>query len=165
MRSRSKFSALVLFLAVVSAIPALAAEKWKGTPPTQRFNFGGLMGMGIIDSTTGFAVRGTAAVRLLQRGFVGDDINNQVFLEGHLGPAWLPGATFGQYSAHLRWDFHLDDFWTLYSVGGFGGAFRSDRFIVLPRFGIGAVWDVFAQFGLRAELTADFIGVGVHFAL
>lgn len=144
---------------VLAAEPA-RHEDWKGPSPAPKFYFGGLAGMGVLDTAIGFSLLGTAAIRLVERGFA-NDINNQVFLEGQAGPVFFRGLTAFQYHVHLRWDFNKNEDWTFYAIGGLGGILATGRTVFYPHFGVGAMWHVFARFSLRAELSHEFTGMGV----
>src|SRR5207244_3632515 len=67
-------------------------EDWKGTPETNRFEVGVLSGLGVVDSSAGFALLPTAAAKILDHGFIGD-INNTAFIETEMGPLFLSGRT------------------------------------------------------------------------
>src|SRR3569832_1626005 len=77
---------------------------WKGPPSPGEATFGGVIGMGIIDNSSGFALIGTLSKKIVKNGFV-PDITNSVSVEGQLGPVFLSPGTAWFYSAHLRWDF------------------------------------------------------------
>ena len=73
-----------------------------------------------------------------------------------------------QYSAHLRWDFTYNEFWTFYGLGGIGGftipkAFGSSTFTIHPRFGAGVEYQTKTALMFRGELSGDFMGFGVAF--
>lgn len=167
-----KHNLLVALFALVSAAQGLAAQKaFKGESPSQNFHVGGMAGIGVIDSRVGASFQGTAAVKIMNRGFV-DDINNQLFVEAAFGPLLLSGSTVFQYSFHLRWDFIKDLDWTFYALGGFGGMITGSSYspappapgravsYFYPRFGLGAMWGLFEMVSLRAELSHEFIGLG-----
>lgn len=161
-----RFTGFLLLLAF--ALPALslgaAAENWKGKPYDNMFDVGGMAGLGILDGRAGFDIRGNAAVKIMNRGFV-PDINNQLFIEAQPGVLFVYSSSAFVYSLHLRWDFTFNDDWTFYALGGVGGAFTGtdlgSRSEVYPRFGIGARWNVYANFGFRFELSHEFTGIGI----
>src|SRR5262249_22297313 len=134
------------------------AEDWKGKPTPANFGFGALAGLGVIDSTGGFALMGTAARKLFQPGFV-PDLNDTVWIEAEVGPMFTSGATAFMYSAHLRWDFEKDPIWTFYALGGLSGSITpaslGSHFELFPRFGAGALWTVSPLFQLRGELSHE----------
>jgi len=167
----------LLLLAGFLSINALGAEKaFKGESPTYQFTVGGLTGVGVVDSRMGYSLLGTAAVKVINRGFA-DDLNNQVFLEAAFGPLFVAGTTAFQYSFHLRWDFVKDEDWTFYALGGLGGVITGSTYspvaagptkassMFYPRFGIGAMWGLFEVASLRAELSHELIALGVVFLL
>src|SRR5690349_16359031 len=99
-------------------------EPWKGKPYDFKFNLSVMAGAGIIGSQVGFGLNGLVAFKIDHDGFL-DDINDQVFLELSGGPVFMQGSTLGAWSAHLRWDFHKNETWSFYAIGGFGGNFGS----------------------------------------
>ncbi len=154
-----------------------AVEKaFKGHSPTYQFNVGGLTGLGVVDSRPGYSLLGTAAVKIINRGFV-EDINNQVFLEVAFGPLFVGGGTAFQYSFHLRWDFVKDEDWTFYAVGGLGGVITGSSYspiplgpakassMFYPRLGLGAMWGLFSVASLRFEISHELLAMGVVFLL
>lgn len=144
-----------------------AGEDFKGQPSPQRYQFGGLTGLGILDSKAAFAIIGTVAVKMVEAGFV-EDINDPVFAELQLGPLFVQGSTAWHYSTHLRWDFIKDSAWTLYGLGGFGGnitgAALGDRWTLFPRFGAGAFWTPRLGLTFRGEISHELTAIGVAFA-
>jgi hypothetical protein len=165
-----------LSLALLSApLPALAApalgtvEDWKGKVDPSDLSLGALAGMGILDSSAGFALLGTLSKKIDYDGWV-PDIANSVSLEAEAGPLWVSGATAFQYSLHLRADFQRDADWTFYALGGLGGNVTprvlGDRFILFPRFGIGAFYNVAGtSIAIRGEVSHELIAAGVHLPL
>src|SRR6476620_9165319 len=71
---------------------AYSAEDWKGTPDESSFSFGGLAGLGIIDTSAGFALLGTASQKIVRHGFI-PDIANSVSVEVAAGPVFMSGST------------------------------------------------------------------------
>lgn len=158
---------LRFFLGLICCLGSLSvnADDWKGAPAAGDGGFGGLVGMGLIDSSTGFALIGSASKKILHSGFV-PDITNSVSMEGQLGPVFLPRSTAWHYSAHLRWDFEKDVNWTFYALGGVGGnvlsVSSSSRVEVFPRFGVGAFWKMSPLINWRAEVSHELIALGVY---
>ena len=151
---------------------AHAAEDWKGTPPPVQWTAGGMAGLGVIDSTAGLYVSGNLAKKIQDRGFA-PDINNQVFAEGQGGPFFAKGSTAFMYGLNLRWDFILNEEWTIYGLGGLGGIVSGvalgDHFQLFPRFAAGAFWTFSHAFSppmsIRAELSHEWITAGLSFGL
>jgi hypothetical protein len=143
-----------------------STEPWKGPSPEEDFSVGAMAGVGFLNSDPGFTLLGTAAVKILDRGFVGD-INDQVFLEVAFGPLIQSTGTDLAYSLHLRWDFHRDDEFALYAIGGLGGVFVTEAIrgdtVIYPRFGIGLLYDVALNVSIRAELSREWMTAGVIF--
>jgi len=147
-------------------------EDWKGLLSTHEWSFAAMPGLGVINSTGGFTLQGALAKRILEQGFA-PEINNQVFIEVQAGPFFSsPGSAF-LFSTHLRWDFTLNSDWSFYALGGLGGNVTSASFgnqwQLLPRFGTGSVLNLERQtrlpIGIRAELSREFIVVGVQFRI
>jgi hypothetical protein len=169
MKLSSKFLlSLALALSVLSHPTANAApvEDWKGKAYDKNFQASVMSGMTIMGTAVGFGLMASFAGKILDKGFI-PDISNQVFLEGTLGPTFMSAGTGWQMGAHLRWDFHKNEFWTFYSLGGFGWDIIPNGFTNLvafhPRFGGGVLWDLFPQISLRGEISHEFIGVGAAF--
>ena len=160
------FSVLLAGLILVASGSA-RADDWKGQPDPSQFGLGALTGMGVIDNHVGFALLGAASKKILDTGFV-SDVNNSVWIEAELGPVFISGSTAFAYSAHLRWDFIKDPTWTLYALGGLAGNITGtalgDHFELYPRFGVGAMMNLVENMSLRAEISHEFIVVGVNFA-
>jgi hypothetical protein len=147
---------------VSTTIPTYTGEDYKSFHPMNNFTFGGSAGMGLVDTHAGFTLIGNIAAKVVKDGFI-PDIVNPVFLEAEFGPTFVSGATFWQYSTHLRWDFVKDAKWTLFALGGFGGNFGSnkygDRMALYPRFGVGAFYAL-DTIDLRFEFSHEMITVG-----
>ncbi len=159
--------AVVTLTSVVSAQEIeSSAEPWKGTPPDKEIHVGALAGLGIIDTTPGFALIGMASKKILSEGWI-PDINDQVFIEAEIGPMFNSGHTYWIFSGHLRWDFVRDDQWTFFALGGLGGnitgASLGDRAAVFPRIGVGAFYRVADNLLIRGELSHELIAAGVSF--
>ena len=151
-----------------NSTPSYAASAtdsdWKnpGLPPL--YNFGALTGLGIIDSYGGIAILGTASLTIIDRGFIAD-ISNSVATEIEAGPMITSGTAAFWYSLHIRWDFQKDDNWTLYALGGLGGAgtpsAMGGHFEIWPRFGAGAMYKLTSSLLLRGEVSHEFTGIGI----
>ena len=165
--SSIQISTSFLFSVLILSASALAAEDWKGQSPDHDFQLGGLVGLGVIDSSGGAAVLGTLAKRIAPHGFI-PEINNVAWIEAEVGPLFTSGTAAFFYSTHVRLDFIKDETWTYYFLGGLGGNIQSSKlgghFELYPRFGMGALWDVGAPFKIRAEVSHELIAVGVTFS-
>ena len=158
---------LLLCASAFSAEPAKTqrAEMWKGQSPGTRFNIGAMGGLAIVGSSAGGVLLGNVAVKILNRGFVGNDINDQVFVETQVGPVFFAGSTHVNLNFHLRWDFHKDEDVSLYALGGAGSLISSNVAMssqFYPRFGLGAMYH-FAMVSARAEISHESITAGVQF--
>jgi hypothetical protein len=144
-----------------------AAEDWKGEPPVIEVDFGALTGLGFYGGTAGFALLGTVAKKVINRGFA-PDINNQLYFEAQLGPMFFENSTPWFISTHLRWDFIRNETWTPYALGGLagyiGGNLNAD-WPVKPRLGLGSFWNVSPAVTLRGEVSSELFAAGVSFAL
>lgn len=142
------------------------AEDWKGEPYLSQVMFSALTGLAIIDNHTTFTVLGAAAKKILDRGFV-PEINDSVWIEAELGPAFNAGNAAFVYSAHLRWDFNENSTWTFYALAGFAGNITPvklgghDEFY--PRVGLGAVVHLIENLSIRGELSHEFVVAGAQF--
>lgn len=169
------FLGLLFSHVAVAASPAKPAvslepepEAWKGKPYATLFQFSFMSGVGLLGSSVGLPLNGAVAVKIAHQGFV-DDINDQAYLELMGGPLFVSNTLVGTYSLHLRWDFHKNDYWTFYSLGGlaaeFGGPLVGNYRSFHPRFGIGAMWNLFEFLSFRGEISHEFTGVGISYLL
>ena len=149
---------------------AQAAESWKGKSQMAPVELGLLTGFSLYGSSTNWSVLATGAYLIDDQGFA-DEIDDRLWLELEMGPAFFgtnhSSQTGMQYNAHLRWDFTLNEYWTFYGLGGFGGfvlpSSLGSSFTIHPRFGAGAEYQTKTALLFRGELSADFIGMGVAF--
>ncbi len=155
-------------MSVVITFPIAFAEDWKGADDGAEFHLGALTGIGVVDSSGGFAILASGAKKIIRNGFV-PDINNSVLIEMELGPMFVSKGTPFFYSTHLRWDFTKDSQWIFFAIGGVAGHITGSglgsRFLLFPRFGVGALWGVAETFLVRAELSHELIAAGVLFPL
>lgn len=153
--------------APVAGAPA-AVEDFKGAPAPQIMDFSAMTGLAIIDSSSAFTLLGTASRKIVDRGFV-SDVNNQVFVELAIGPAFFKGNTAFVFSTHLRWDFERDAKLRLFAIGGLGGnatgADAGNRWTLAPRFGIGALYQISDGLSLRGEISHEWMAAGVAIRL
>jgi len=144
--------------------PSVSHEDWKWPADPSEAHFGFLMGLGVLDSSAGVALLGTASKKIVHQGFV-PDLNNSVSIELQAGPLFIEGGRAFAYSTHLRWDFRRDGLWTFYSLGGVAGHVtnnsQGNRFLMFPRFGVGAMRDSSLGFAMRGELSHEFITFGL----
>jgi len=154
--------------AVGTVIPPTTSshEDYKSFNPGHTLTLGVSGGLGLVDTTEGFTLIGSAGARLVPDGFI-PDIVNPVFLEAQFGPMFARGSTIWMYSTHLRWDFVKDSVWTLFALGGFGGNISDnkvlgDRVAFHPRFGIGAFYDV-GSIVFRFDFSHELVTAGVSF--
>lgn len=166
--SKKTFTALTTAFLLLQA-PAFAApagQEWHAKGYTQQFQASFMTGMTIMGNRAGFGLQGLFAKQILEKGFF-PDITNQVYVEALFGPSFMTGGTGFQIGGHLRWDFHKNEIWTFYGLGGFGWdiipAGFTNTHAVHPRFGAGAFWHLFPQVSFRFELSHEFIGVGAAF--
>ncbi len=152
---------LLSFWASFAGTVGRAADlDWKGKPSASDLGVGAVTGLGIVNSSPGYVFLGTLSKKLLYSGFI-PDINNPVSLEVLLGPVFLSNGASWLYSAHLRWDFVKDSIWTIFAVGGVGGA----SFSLTPRFGVGSFYRINESISLRGDISHDLIACGVHFSI
>ncbi len=169
MKTFIQLCTFIFFITSLTGSFARAADPWKGhtdVPPIEV----GLMGGGaIFGSSTNFGVLASGAYLIKKDGWI-NDIDNRVWVELEMGPTFFDVAgrdhTGMEYSAHLRWDFTYDEYWTLYALGGLGGfvlpdAVSSSSFAIHPRVGLGAEYQTKVALLFRGEVSADFIGIGV----
>jgi len=167
-RMKKLFAPFVLFLFYFSSHAAVSSKPWQGARPAHRFSVGTLAGIGITGAFGGPTLLANAGFVIMPEGLV-PDMNNQLLIEIEAGPQFLPGSVLMPFSGHVRWDFHYDDFWTFYALGGIGGVIKDSSYAsqweLFPRFGVGAFWHFFVNFSFRAELSHEFVGLGVAFRI
>lgn len=139
-------------------------EQWKGKPYDSTFQFSALTGLGVNGASTGFSIYGGASVKIAHTGFL-DDVNDQAHVEVQAGPLFNSGVTSLVINGHLRWDFHKNDLWSFYALGGLGMTSSPGLTLFYPRFGIGAIWNLFEFLGFRAELSHELMAVGISYQL
>jgi hypothetical protein len=160
----------ILFCLQTFSSSAVAAENWKGTTETSPLELGAMTGMNIYGSDVNWSVLFTGAYLLNDKGWA-DDIDDRIWAELELGPSFFStggGSSTGmQYSAHLRWDFTYNEYWTVYGLGGLGGfilpSSLGSAFTLHPRFGVGLEYQTKTALMFRGEISHEFIGVGVAF--
>jgi opacity protein-like surface antigen len=164
---------LFAFIFAIGVVPPLAhaqtaqsQEPWKGASPQTDGTLTVMPGMSINGTDVELAIVGAAAKRIIERGFV-PDINDQVFLEVMLGPSITGDFTAWFYGVNLRWDFHYNEDWGIYGLGGLGGvivdANVGNDTSVHPRFGVGYLKALGSSMKFRAEAQSDFVGAGLMF--
>ena len=152
----------------IFSFTARAAEPWKGHTQVSPVELGLLTGFSLYGTDTNWSVLATGAYLLNEKGFA-EDLDNRIWLELEMGPAFFStgqsSQTGLQYSAHLRWDFTLNEYWTFYGLGGLGGyvlpSFLKNTFLIHPRFGAGAEYQTKTALLFRGELSQDFMGLGI----
>ena len=159
---------VTVFLSIPSSV--FAGEPWKGRTEVRPVELGIMSGMAIYGNEANWGILPSVAYLIKDHGFA-DDLDNRVWVELQAGPTFFSSAnstqTGFQHSIHLRWDFNYNEKWTFYGLGGFGGyglpKYRGSSFTIHPRFGAGAEYQTKAPFLFRAEVSAEFIGLGVAF--
>ena len=145
-------------------------ESWKGHTLTSPLELGVLSGMNLYGKDVNWSVLMTGAYLINETGWV-DDVDDRVWIEVEAGPAFfsvpIGNQTGLQYSAHLRWDFTYNEYWNFYALGGVGGYHLpvnlGDALTIHPRFGVGVQYQTKVALMFRAEISAEFMGVGVGF--
>lgn len=162
---------LVVGLALwASIVSARAEDLFKGKPPEGVFTFGVAAGIAPMGASGGLVPIGNVGAKIVNTGFV-PDINNQVWVEigGGVHVAFNGGLVSGLFSTHLRWDFIVNDEWTLFAAAGAGGYVTtvagSTTFVMFPRVAIGAVYYFVPQVGLRLDLSHEWTTVGLQVRL
>ena len=167
----SKFKSILLIFALfATASQSRAAEPWKGHTQVPPIEVGLLTGFSLYGSSANWSVLATAAYLIDDKGFV-DDLDNRLWVEVEMGPAFfnsgMSSQTGLQYSAHLRWDFTENEYWTFYGLGGLGGFVLpqslGSTFTIHPRFGAGVEYQTKTALLFRGEISADFAGLGIAF--
>lgn len=169
-KNRSSWVLLLCALAF-GAMEARAADAWKVPVPEQNWGLSVMAGLGITAIGAGGAITGAFSRRIVSQTAI-RDISNDLHVELQMGPAliaqtaigllWsLPGSALG------RWDFHLDERWSFFALGGLGwstsfiGGLAQWNFF--PRFGVGAFFRLAPFFALRGEISHEQTVVGGTF--
>jgi len=167
MKTNLKFVSIAISLLISTS--SFAGENWKGHTETSPVEIGAITGLSLYGTQTAWAFLVTGAYLIQPKGWL-TDIDNRVWLEMEAGPAFFPSSdgfigTPFEYSAHLRWDFTYNEFWTFYGLGGISGYsfrnFQGNTFSAHPRFGVGAEYQTKSPLMFRGELSAEFMGVGI----
>ncbi|HTL13297.1 MAG TPA: hypothetical protein VL588_12465 [Bdellovibrionota bacterium] len=145
--------------------PVASEELWKGPIPDQEIQLSALVGASISGTHGDLAMAFDVAKRVVEHGFI-PDISDDVFLELGLGPDLLASPGTGiLYSVHARWNFHMNEIWSLYAIAGVGGSVittnGSNTASMHPRLSAGAFYHVAPALALRMEIGADFLGGGI----
>lgn len=168
---KTRFLKLFLPLCIIafSSGSARAAEPWKGHTETSPLELGVMTGLSIFGTETAWGFLANAAYLIQPNGWV-DDVDDRIWIETQMGPSFFPsraglsGSGF-QFNAHLRWDFTYNEYWTVYGLGGIGGyalpPALASKFNLHPRFGAGVEYQTKAALMFRAEVSAEFVGLGV----
>lgn len=143
-----------------------SGEKWKAEREADGYQLAVLGGMGRVGTKAGFALIGAGAVNLNREGWL-DDVADSLYLEFQMGPYSYSGNGQLIYSGHLKWDFRYDNLWTFYALGGIGGTYTDSRFEdgfeFYPRVGLGAAYHLSLDLSVRAEVSHEFVGLGMSF--
>jgi hypothetical protein len=165
---KTLLSTSVLLATLFISTASFAYENWKGHTEVSPVEVGLLTGTSFYGSSANWAVLATGDYLFKKDGFL-DDIDDRVWLEVQMGPAFFSSSgsshTGLQYAAQMRWDFTFNEYWSFYSVGGFGGFILPDvyggNFTLHPRFGLGTEYQTKTALLFRGEVASDFIGIGV----
>jgi hypothetical protein len=158
----------VVFCSTLEPAALAAGEPWKGQTQVRPVELGLMAGAAIYGTEVNWSSLATMAYLLKDKAFV-EDIDDRIWIEMELGPTFFStrnsNETGLQYSAHLRWDFSYNEFWTVYGLGGLSGfglpKSLGSSFTIHPRFGAGVQYQTKAALMFRGEVSAEFIGLGV----
>lgn len=166
-----KFAVILTIINAAILQKAYSEEKteyWKGSTSPEMVNFTLMTGNGTAGYPNAFTLMSMVAVKMMDRGFL-DEINNQVFIEGEIGPHFVTSSPNWLVGARIRWDFEMNLLWRFYAAGGAGFVIpNSDTkapFPFYPRIALGTFIQFNAYWKLRAEVSHEFTGVGLTFAL
>lgn len=146
-------------------------EPFEGVPPVQEQNFFGGLGYDYFDS---FGLQARYALRVLTDGLF-EGLNDPIYLEGGLGltvygdTKGKKGVTGFNFVVTGRWDFQLDQAWVFFAGAGFGFNAISSGLLAedvagggfFPAIGVGAVYNLTPEWGLRADVSYQFLGAGL----
>lgn len=153
--------------ATFASLGAHGAELWKGLPPENSFQVGGLLGLGLSgkESSSNLLFSGSTVIH--QAGFI-DDINDRAWLDLELGPNFFTQGTGFVINALFRMDFTMNDFWTFFAAGGIGsttlpkGVASGDSVLtVYPHIVVGAFYRLSDKVSLKMQMSHAITGFGV----
>lgn len=144
-------------------------EYFKGKPfPTSSDLF---IGAGL-NFFSAFGLQTRFAHRVVEQGFI-PEINNSFFLEGGFGLTFYgtkrgEDATGFNFLITGRWDFMMDPMWTFFGNLGLGyNAVSNSRKDdvkgggLFPAIGVGAIYNLTPEWGLRGDFSYQFLGAGL----
>jgi hypothetical protein len=157
-----------LLWVLVLAFGFAQADDFKGTPPKGDVDVSALVGAAPVGGTVGLGLEVLASRKLLSQGFA-PEINNQVAIELGVGPVFQAAGTSFLYSLNLRWDFHKDENWTFFGLGGLGGLATckgcDPSLVVWPHAGVGVIRNINEVVGIRCEVSGQMIAIGARVIL
>ena len=167
-KSNAFLSLFLIFTSLMATPQAKAADPWKGHTDVSPIEVGLMSGLSLYGKDANWSVLASGAYLILPQGWA-QDLDNRVWLEVEGGPAFFGvnghNSTGFQYSAHLRWDFTYNEYWTLYGLGGLGGFILPNvlgsSFTIHPRFGAGVEYQTKTPLMFRGEVSQDFFGLGI----
>lgn len=143
---------------------------FKGLPFIHKQNISAGIGINYFDS---LGVQTRYAYRILDNGFV-DDVNDSFYIEGGAGLTFYgtvnsqTHVTGFNLLATARWDFQYNLEWTLFANLGFGfnGISKVQNRDVpgggfFPAIGVGTVYSVTDEMGIRFDLSYQYLGIGL----
>lgn len=143
---------------------------FKGLPFAQKQNISAGIGVDYFDS---LGVQTRYAYRILDTGFI-DDVNDSFYLEGGAGLTFYgtvnsqTHVTGFNLIATARWDFQYNLEWTMFANLGFGFNAVSkveNRDVpgggFFPAIGVGTVYSVTEEMGIRFDLSYQYLGIGL----
>jgi len=143
-------------------------EDWKGKPREHSTEVGAMTGLGVYDGAVGASLFVGGSEKILHDGLI-DGVNDQFFGEIYLGSVFLSEGSVFQYALQGRWDFHRNDTWSVYAMGGLGGTITGksldDSWRLAPRFGVGTFYELNPKVKLRAEVSHDLMILGAAYRL
>ncbi len=174
---RIKKAGLVLAVGALigfGSLQAQAADPWKVTPPESNWAIAAMGGLGLPGSSTGLAASLAMSRKIWAGGWIAD-ISNDVHGELQAGWVFLFGAP-ANYTLFaipaalvLRWDFHLNEQFTFFALGGAGFTLTYwagvNGYAFYPKLAIGVLWRFAKHFALRGEISHEQTVVGIHWSI
>ena len=165
---RTLFLALIVFGFVLESNFAGAGELWKGVSAENRWQVGGILGLGLSGKESSSNVLLSGSTVIHQSGFI-DEINDRAWLDLEVGPSFFTQGTGFLFNALFRMDFTMNDSWTFFASGGLGStslpkgvtASGESLLTIYPHIVLGAFYRLTDMVSMKMQISHAITGFGV----